>query len=200
MHRTSAGGGSRPTQGCTFSGWHEREGRGMPFPSPLPGTVLEKDMNGSFCPESPTRRAADEVAPTSISGRDTGHQYYQHPEGEAGRCEDDSQRGTACLPFPCSLFSLPWARLLLHPHLLLADPGKSVSPPGSLPVTSLPSFPTSSHTALSTRRLWVCFRVPVGEEPRGSRTRMPKEGGGVVGLTMRPFSGTGWSGNGHGLT
>ena len=25
-------------------------------------------MNGSFCPESPTRRAADEVAPTSISG------------------------------------------------------------------------------------------------------------------------------------
>lgn len=42
----------------------------------------------------------------------------------AGRCEDDSQRGTACLPFPCSLFSLPWARLLLHPHLLLPDPGK----------------------------------------------------------------------------
>lgn len=29
---------------------------------------------------------------------------------------------------------------------------------------------------------------------------MPKEGGGVAGLTMKPVSGTGWSGNRLGLT
>lgn len=84
MRRTSASGGSCPTQGCTFPGWHERGQRHAP-PTTLAWHSVIRDTNGSFCPESPTRRAADEVAPTSISGRDTGHQYCQHPE--SGRLE-----------------------------------------------------------------------------------------------------------------
>lgn len=160
MRRTSGSGGSCPTQGCTFPGWHERGQRHAP-PTTLAWHSVIRDTNGSFCPESPTRRAADEVAPTSISGRDTGHQYCQHPE--SGRLEGvkTTLKGSppACLsPAASSFCPGPGSfstRTFFHP-----TQGHQ-----SLCQLRLPSFPTSRHSALSTRRLWVCFRVPVSEEP-----------------------------------